>query len=54
MTGSKSDVHGPVEELSGRSAGGRREWPGLAVLTISCLLYAMNLTVLNLAVRPRA
>ncbi len=29
---------------------GRREWIGLAVLTFPCLLYAMDLTVLNLAV----
>jgi DHA2 family multidrug resistance protein-like MFS transporter len=30
----------------------RREWIGLAVLALPCLLYAMDLTVLNLAV-PR-
>src|SRR5215471_8276833 len=29
---------------------GRREWVGLAVLTLPCLLYAMDLTVLNLAI----
>jgi DHA2 family multidrug resistance protein-like MFS transporter len=29
---------------------GRREWVGLAVITLPCLLYAMDLTVLNLAV----
>jgi MFS transporter, DHA2 family, multidrug resistance protein len=29
---------------------GRREWVGLAVLALPCLLYAMDLTVLNLAV----
>jgi MFS transporter, DHA2 family, multidrug resistance protein len=29
---------------------GRREWIGLAVLSLPCLLYAMDLTVLNLAV----
>jgi DHA2 family multidrug resistance protein-like MFS transporter len=29
---------------------GRREWIGLAVLMLPCLLYAMDLTVLNLAV----
>jgi DHA2 family multidrug resistance protein-like MFS transporter len=28
----------------------RREWVGLAVLALPCLLYAMDLTVLNLAV----
>ena len=26
-----------------------REWVGLAVLTLACLLYSMDLTVLNLA-----
>jgi DHA2 family multidrug resistance protein-like MFS transporter len=29
---------------------GRREWTGLGVLTLACLLYAMDLTVLHLAV----
>ena len=29
---------------------GRREWVGLAVLALPCLVYAMDLTVLNLAV----
>jgi len=29
---------------------GRREWLGLAVLALPCLVYAMDLTVLNLAV----
>ena len=29
---------------------GRREWIGLAVITLPCLVYAMDLTVLNLAV----
>lgn len=29
---------------------GRREWTGLAVLALACVLYAMDLTVLNLAV----
>ena len=33
----------------GRSAG-RREWIGLAVIALPCLLYSMDLTVLNLAV----
>ena len=31
---------------------GRREWIGLAVITLPCLLYSMDLTVLHLAV-PR-
>jgi DHA2 family multidrug resistance protein-like MFS transporter len=29
---------------------GRREWIGLAVVALPCLLYSMDLTVLNLAV----
>jgi MFS family permease len=29
---------------------GRREWIGLAVFALACLLYAMDLTVLHLAV----
>lgn len=32
------------------SRAGRREWIGLAVLAIACVLYAMDLTVLHLAV----
>src|SRR5215211_6549707 len=28
---------------------GRREWVGLSVLALACLLYAMDLTVLHLA-----
>ena len=31
-------------------AAGRREWIGLGVLALPCLLYSMDLTVLNLAV----
>jgi len=31
---------------------GRREWIGLVAIALPCALYAMNLTVLNLAV-PR-
>ena len=29
---------------------GRKEWIGLAVLALPCLLYSMDLTVLHLAV----
>ena len=28
---------------------GRREWIGLAVIALPCLVYAMDLNVLNLA-----
>jgi DHA2 family multidrug resistance protein-like MFS transporter len=34
------------------SKAGRREWIGLAVITLPCLVYSMDLTVLNLAL-PR-
>jgi MFS transporter, DHA2 family, multidrug resistance protein len=33
-----------------RPKAGRREWVGLGVLTLACLLYVMDLTVLHLAV----
>ena len=33
-----------------RPRAGRREWVGLAVLALACLLYSMDLTVLHLAV----
>jgi DHA2 family multidrug resistance protein-like MFS transporter len=38
-----------IQEPSGAKAG-RREWTGLAVIALPCLLYSMDLTVLNLAV----
>jgi DHA2 family multidrug resistance protein-like MFS transporter len=34
----------------GAPKAGRREWIGLAVIALPCLLYSMDLTVLNLAV----
>jgi DHA2 family multidrug resistance protein-like MFS transporter len=33
----------------GHPRAGRREWVGLGVIALPCLLYAMDLTVLNLA-----
>jgi MFS transporter, DHA2 family, multidrug resistance protein len=33
----------------GSPSAGRREWVGLAVITLPCLLYSMDLTVLYLA-----
>src|SRR6266496_108395 len=38
------------QATSGVRRAGRREWTGLAVLALACLLYAMDLTVLHLAV----
>ncbi len=36
--------------MSNPRQAGRREWIGLGVLTLACLLYVMDLTVLHLAV----
>src|SRR5882672_1502826 len=33
-----------------QARAGRREWIGLAVIALPCMLYSMDLTVLNLAV----
>src|ERR687895_1119255 len=38
-----------VTPAAGARAG-RREWIGLAVIALPCMLYSMDLTVLNLAV----
>ncbi len=40
----------PTVEVAPPKRAGRREWLGLAVLTLACLLYVMDLTVLHLAV----
>jgi DHA2 family multidrug resistance protein-like MFS transporter len=39
-----------METTTSTPRAGRREWTGLAVLALACLLYAMDLTVLHLAV----
>ena len=39
-----------MSALGRPSMAGRREWIGLGVLALPCLLYSMDLTVLNLAV----
>src|SRR6202008_1794664 len=38
------------ENLASTSRATRREWIGLAVIALPCLLYAMDLTVLTLAI----
>jgi MFS transporter, DHA2 family, multidrug resistance protein len=38
-----------IDDVAARRAG-KRDWIGLGVLTLACLLYAMDLTVLHLAV----
>jgi len=40
------------EGIEKPAKAGRREWIGLSVITLPCLLYSMDLTVLHLAV-PR-
>src|SRR5262245_20914342 len=42
--------HKKTEKNNKPPQAGRREWIGLAVLAIACVLYAMDLTVLHLAV----
>src|SRR5829696_7263938 len=44
--------HEGIESVIGDEAprAGRREWIGLAVIALPCLLYSMDLTVLELAV----
>ncbi|SUA49010.1 Antiseptic resistance protein [Nocardia otitidiscaviarum] len=46
------DTPGPLLTAAETSTGkgGRREWAGLAVLALACLVYSMDLTVLHLAV----
>jgi MFS transporter, DHA2 family, multidrug resistance protein len=39
-----------MNTVSETPRAGRREWIGLAVLALPCLLYSMDMTVLNLAV----
>lgn len=39
-----------VTETAVPARAGRREWVGLSVIALACLLYSMDLTVLNLAV----
>lgn len=49
MTASESPIPAITDDAAAPKAG-RREWIGLAVLALPCLLYSMDLTVLNLAV----
>jgi len=39
-----------VDQEAAPPRASRREWLGLAVLALPCLLYSMDLTVLHLAV----
>ena len=39
-----------VTQTAAPPRAGRREWTGLAVLALACLLYVMDLTVLHLAI----
>lgn len=51
----EEEVHAATDQnvdmtVVATTRAGRREWLGLAVLALACLLYAMDLTVLHLAV----
>ena len=39
-----------TKESNGPTLAGRREWVGLGALALACLVYVMDLTVLNLAI----
>src|SRR5712671_7925321 len=43
-------MNAPLSTVGAPARAGRREWIGLAVLALPCMLYSMDLTVLNLAV----
>src|ERR671917_2195888 len=43
-------TEGAVSIVDDAPKAGRREWIGLAVIALPCLLYSMDLTVLELAV----
>ena len=45
-------MHGAVNDNTedARQRAGRKEWVGLAVIALPCILYSMDLTVLHLAV----
>ena len=43
------DTGSPASDTGSPAKAGRREWTGLAVIALPCILYSMDLTVLNLA-----
>jgi DHA2 family multidrug resistance protein-like MFS transporter len=45
-----SDAPDGLTSMAEAPKAGRREWVGLAVLALACVVYAMDLTVLHLAV----
>jgi MFS transporter, DHA2 family, multidrug resistance protein len=49
MTSNTSEPESTVDTAGLRAKAGRREWIGLLVIALPCLVYAMDLTVLNLA-----
>jgi DHA2 family multidrug resistance protein-like MFS transporter len=48
-SGATTSTTGEAMSISNYKAG-RREWIALAALALPCIVYAMDLTVLNLAV----
>src|SRR5688572_16831132 len=50
LTGDPTTMERPQMTTSDTPRAGRREWIGLTVLSLACLLYVMDLTVLHLAV----
>jgi DHA2 family multidrug resistance protein-like MFS transporter len=50
MSAHDPTLDGSVPDDAPRARAGHREWIGLSVLALACLLYVMDLTVLHLAV----
>jgi MFS transporter, DHA2 family, multidrug resistance protein len=43
-------MNAPLSTVGPQARAGRREWIGLAVIALPCMLYSMDLTVLDLAI----
>src|SRR5712671_2521149 len=43
-------MNAPLSTVGAPARAGRREWIGLAVIALPCMLYSMDLTVLDLAI----
>jgi MFS transporter, DHA2 family, multidrug resistance protein len=50
MPGGEQELDRTVRTVIAPAKARRRDWIGLAVLALPCMLYSMDLTVLNLAV----
>ena len=49
-TTTKEETKSEINPASTYKKASRKDWSGLAVIALPCILYSMDLTVLNLAV----